>query len=45
MTQMNFYETETDSHIWKTDLWLTRGAGGARESLGFADANYYLQNG
>ena len=30
MTQMNFYETETDSETQRTDLWLPRGREGGR---------------
>ena len=41
------YETDTDSQIQRTDLWLLRRR--AREgwigSLGLADANYYIQDG
>ena len=40
------YETETDSQIQRTDLWLPTGGGGVEErwsgSLGLADANYYI---
>ena len=34
MTQMNFYETETDSHTKKTDLWLPRGWEGMEWKFG-----------
>ena len=30
-TQMNFYETETDSQIRRIDLWLPRGREGVGE--------------
>ena len=41
-TNEHIYETETDSQIQKTDLWLPRGWGveeGRIGSLGLADAN------
>ena len=31
MTQMNFYETETDSQTKKTDWWFPRGSGEREE--------------
>ena len=31
MTQINFYETETDSQTKKIDLWLPRGRKGVGE--------------
>ena len=42
------YKTETDSQTQRTDLWLPRESGlgeGRSESLGLADAKYYIQNG
>ena len=42
------YETETDSQTQRTELWLQRRRGMEErqiESLGLADANYYIQNG
>ena len=45
MTQVNFYEAETDSQTQRTNLWLPRGrevAEGWSGSLGSADANYYI---
>ena len=44
-TNEHIYETETDSQIQSTDLWLPRGRGvgeGWIGSLGLADANYYI---
>ena len=31
------YETETNSQVWKTDLWLPRGSGWGRDQLGVWD--------
>ena len=42
------YRIETGSQMWRTDLWLPRGREegvGWTGSLGFVDANYYLENG
>ena len=39
-TNEHIYETETDSQICRTDLG--RAEEGRIESLGLADANYYI---
>ena len=44
-TKEPIYKTETDSHTWRTDLWLPRGIRervGWTESLELVDANYYI---
>ena len=45
-TNEPIYETETNPHRWKTDLWLPRGRGfgeGWSGRLGLADVSYYTQ--
>ena len=37
MTQMNFYETETDSQTQRTDLWKPGGGSWERDELGVWD--------
>ena len=45
-TNEHIYGRETDSLIWRADLWFTRGRdvrGGRTESLGLADKLLYIE--
>ena len=45
MTQVNFYEAETDSQTQRTNLWLPKGreeGRGTNRSMGLTDINYYI---
>ena len=44
-TDKSIYKTETDSQMWKTDLWLSRGMGKEWDGLrvwGLLYAIYYV---
>ena len=37
---------ETDSQLWKTNVWLPKGkcGGGINWDMGFRDAHYHIEN-